>query len=64
MNYVYTIGGIAIFTGWILYDISQYRNGVPAQDLPMAVVNVFLDIVNLFLFILRLMAILTGNSRG
>ncbi|RKQ89031.1 Bax inhibitor-1/YccA family protein [Brockia lithotrophica] len=64
MNYVYTIGGIAIFTGWILYDISQYKNGVPARDLPMAVLNVYLDVVNLFLFILRLMAILTGNSRS
>ncbi|MBE3550530.1 MAG: Bax inhibitor-1 family protein [Brockia lithotrophica] len=64
VNYVYTIGGIAIFTGWILYDISQYRNGIPARDLPMAVVSVFLDVVNLFLFILRLMAILTGNSRS
>jgi FtsH-binding integral membrane protein len=61
MNIIWAIGGILIFSGWILFDISQYRHGVPAQEVPYAVLNLYLDIVNLFLYILRFLAAITGN---
>ena len=61
MDYIYTFGGVLIFIGWILYDISNIRHGVAQDDVPLVVLNLYLDLVNLFLFILRLLALLTGR---
>lgn len=61
MNLVWAIGGILIFSGWILYDVSRYRYGVEAKEVPYVVLNLYLDIVNLFLYILRFVAAITGN---
>jgi modulator of FtsH protease len=61
VNLLWAIGGILIFSGWILYDISQYREGVPAEEVPYSVLNLYLDIVNLFLYILRFLAAIVGN---
>lgn len=61
MDYVYTFGGVLIFIGWILYDVSQIRHGVAQDDVPLVVLNLYLDLVNLFLFILRLLALLSGR---
>ncbi len=61
INLVWAMAGILIFSGWILYDVSQYRGGVDAQEVPFAVLMLYLNIVNLFLYILRFLATITGN---
>ncbi len=47
--------GVLIFSGFILYDISRYRNGVPDEMIPLAVLGLYLNFINLFLFLLRLL---------
>jgi FtsH-binding integral membrane protein len=60
-----TIVGIAIFCGYMLYDVQRAK--YMPDTLPSAInitVNLFLNILNLFLLILRLLTILQGgNSR-
>ncbi|HEX7058073.1 MAG TPA: Bax inhibitor-1 family protein [Bacilli bacterium] len=50
-------GGVLIFSGFILYDVSQYRGGIPDEMIPLAVLNLYLDFINLFLYLLRLLGI-------
>ncbi|MCL6456874.1 MAG: Bax inhibitor-1 family protein, partial [Gorillibacterium sp.] len=51
------IGGTLIFSGFILYDISKYRSGLTDEMIPLAVLNLYLDFINLFLFVLRLLGL-------
>ncbi|WP_442601327.1 Bax inhibitor-1/YccA family protein [Paenibacillus sp. KN14-4R] len=53
---VWSMVGILIFSGWVLYDISQYRQGIHAEEVPMAALNLYLNFINLFIYILRLLA--------
>jgi FtsH-binding integral membrane protein len=54
-EWVYTLLGILIFIGYTLFDISRIvRHGVAREDVPFVVLSLYLDFVNLFLFILRL----------
>lgn len=58
MNLFITILGVLIFSGFVLYDVSQYKHGVPEQMIPLAVLSMFLSFINLFLYLLRLLWIL------
>ncbi|MEO3946194.1 Bax inhibitor-1/YccA family protein [Gorillibacterium sp. CAU 1737] len=49
------IGGTLIFSGYILYDISHYKHGLEEEMIPFAVLNLYLDFINLFLYVLRLL---------
>ena len=54
-------GGVLIFTGYILYDTDQIINKVQLEDCDTGTaiwgaVELYLDIVNLFLHILALLA--------
>lgn len=52
---IYTWLGIAIFIGYILFDINRMVHyGVSEQMVPWMVLSLYLDIINLFLFVLRL----------
>jgi len=49
--------GILIFLGFTIYDINRLvKYGFTEQDIPMIVVNIYLDFINLFTFILRFFA--------
>ena len=50
-------GGVLIFSGFILYDISKYRQGLTNEDIPLAVLNLYLDFINLFLYLLRFLGL-------
>ncbi|MDF2962050.1 MAG: YetJ [Paenibacillus sp.] len=63
MNLVWSALGILIFSGWVLYDVSQYKDGVAAEEVPLAALNIYLDFINLFLYILRFLASLAGFNR-
>lgn len=51
------IGGTLIFSGFILFDISRYKNGLTEEMIPLAVLNLYLDFINLFLYVLRLLGL-------
>ncbi|MEW9700342.1 Bax inhibitor-1 family protein [Paenibacillus sp. SI8] len=63
MNLVWSMIGILIFSGWVLYDVAQYRDGVASEDVPLAALNIYLDFINLFLYILRFLASIAGFNR-
>lgn len=58
-----TIGffGVLVFSGFILYDISQYKHGVPDEMIPLAVLNLYLSFINLFLYLLQILGILSDD---
>ena len=53
---MYSVLGAIVFSLYILYDTSQilYRHSV--DDYVVASIDLYLDIVNLFLFLLRLLS--------
>ena len=56
--------GVAIFSGFVLYYVQRAR--YMADTLPNAIgltVSLFITVLNLFLFILRILTILQGNNR-
>ncbi len=55
------IGGVLVFSGFILYDISQYRHGLAEEEIPLAVLGLYLSFINLFLYLLRLLGILSDD---
>ncbi len=58
-----TVGGLFIFSGYVLYDVQLMRSGLlTEEDVPMMVLNLFLDFVNLFLYILRMLGFLASND--
>lgn len=49
--------GILLFLGFTIYDINRLaRYGFTEADIPMIVVNIYLDFINLFIYILRFFA--------
>ncbi|MFD2671888.1 Bax inhibitor-1/YccA family protein [Marinicrinis sediminis] len=55
-------GGVLIFSGFVLYDVSQYKHGVPEDMIPTAVLGLYLNFINLFLYLLRLLNILNSDD--
>lgn len=62
-NLVWSVLGVLIFSGWVLYDVAQYRGGVDPSEVPLAALNIYLDFINLFMYILRLLASIVGISK-
>lgn len=55
---VLAFAGIVIFSGYILYDIScMKRADFTEEDVPMAVLDLLLDFINILLDVLRLISI-------
>ncbi|MNR40560.1 Inner membrane protein YbhL [compost metagenome] len=63
-NLLISMLGILIFSGWVLYDVGQYRNGVEPAGVPLAALNIYLDFINLFMYILRFLAAIVGINRN
>ncbi|OCA89812.1 Bax inhibitor-1/YccA family protein [Pradoshia sp. D12] len=60
---VYSFIGILVFSGYVLYDVNRMKQyGVPEDEIPLAALNLYLDFVNLFLFILRFIGILSSDD--
>ncbi len=48
--------GVIVFSGYILYDVNRMKiHGVKDKDIPVLALNLYLDFVNLFLSLLRLL---------
>ncbi|MBD3108702.1 Bax inhibitor-1 family protein [Bacillus sp. AGMB 02131] len=53
-----SFAGILIFSGYVLYDISRMKDAAFTEDeVPEAVLDLFLDFLNIFLDVLRLISI-------
>ena len=57
---IFSVFGIIVFGGYTMYDIQRLKSFPPDRYIDAAI-NIYLDIFNLFLFILRLVA---GVERG
>jgi len=61
---IYSILGIAIFIGYVLFDVNRIAHrGVAEGQVPWVVLSLYLDFINLFLFVLQLMGVLNSSSR-
>src|SRR5437588_2463747 len=61
---IISIFGIAIFSGYVLYYVQRAK--YMADTMPNAIgltVSIFITVLNLFLYILRLLSILQGGDR-
>lgn len=54
--------GVLIFSGYILYDISHYKQGLSEELIPLAVMSLYLDFINMFLYVLRILGILSSDD--
>jgi len=61
LGLIISFAGIMIFSGFILYDISQYRQGLEENMIPLAVLSLYLSFINLFLYLLRFLGILQDD---
>lgn len=59
---VFSLVGALIFVGYILYDTSLIIHHFGPDDYIIAAVTLYLDIINLFLYLLELLRMLQGGS--
>ncbi|MEX3625466.1 Bax inhibitor-1 family protein [Viridibacillus arvi] len=63
MHFVITIASILVFVGYTLYDFNQIaRRGITEEHIPNLVISVYLDFINLFLSVLRLIKLLSRDD--
>lgn len=55
-GWVYAVGGSFLFSGFVIYDTYMLAERYDPQDYVIAAVELYLDIINLFLFILRILS--------
>jgi len=59
----YSFIGVLVFSGYVLFDISRMKHyGVRPEDVPLMALNLYLDFVNLFISILRILGILSSRD--
>ncbi|KAI9204887.1 inhibitor of apoptosis-promoting Bax1-domain-containing protein [Polychytrium aggregatum] len=56
LNFVLCVGGIVLFSAYIIYDTFQLFQRMSPEDYVVASVELYLDILNLFLRILQLLS--------
>jgi FtsH-binding integral membrane protein len=57
---IYSVLGLVIFAGFIMFDFQRLRRSSDVDAAPLLAASIFLDILNVFLFFLR---IFRGGSR-
>jgi len=57
---IYSVIGLVIFAGFTMFDFQRLRTGQNIASAPLLAASIFLDILNVFLFFLR---IFTRSSR-
>jgi FtsH-binding integral membrane protein len=56
----YSFIGVMIFSGYVLFDFSRMKqHGVRPEDVPLMALSLYLDFINLFLSILRILGIIS-----
>ncbi|MCA1024965.1 Bax inhibitor-1/YccA family protein [Cytobacillus kochii] len=60
---IYSFIGVLIFSGYILYDFNRLkRYGIKKSQIPTYTLNLYLDFINLFLNLLRLIGLLKDRK--
>ena len=59
---VFSLFGALIFCGYILYDTSVIIHHLGPDDYIMAAITLYLDIINLFLYMLEILRMLQGGD--
>ncbi|KAL3926952.1 MAG: hypothetical protein SGPRY_003055 [Prymnesium sp.] len=59
---VFSLIGALLFAGFILYDTSQILTNLGPDDYVIGAINLYLDIINLFLYLLEFLRMLQGGS--
>ncbi|MEU7903805.1 Bax inhibitor-1 family protein [Actinoplanes sp. NPDC049118] len=57
---IYSVLGLVIFAGFIMFDFQRLRRSSDVESAPLLAASIFLDILNVFLFFLR---IFRGGNR-
>lgn len=60
---VYSLFGVVLFCGYILYDTQRVMKIYGPDDAIMASIELYLDILNLFLYILELLSSMQGQNQ-
>lgn len=61
--FLLSLAGVIIFSLYSVYDFNQMKHGVwTERDVPMLVLNIYLDFLNLFLDLLRLAGLLSSDD--
>ncbi|WFD36404.1 hypothetical protein MCUN1_003283 [Malassezia cuniculi] len=55
LELVYSVGGVAVFSGYIVFDTWMIQRRLSPDDWVLANVSLYLDVINLFISILRLL---------
>jgi FtsH-binding integral membrane protein len=55
MDIIFAIGGCLIFSGYIVYDTYNINKRLSPDEFIMGSISLYLDFINLFLYILRLL---------
>jgi modulator of FtsH protease len=56
---VYSVLGLVIFAGFTMFDFQRLRHSSDTSDAPLLAASIFLDVLNVFLFLL---AIFSGEE--
>jgi len=59
---VFSLAGALLFVGYILYDTSLLMHHLGPDDYIIAAVTLYLDIINLFLYLLEVLRMLQGGD--
>ena len=60
-HYVFVIFGIIIFVGFIVYDTYMIVTRLGVDDYIIAAIELYLDIINLFLYLLQFLSSMSSN---
>ncbi|OSX80822.1 hypothetical protein BU14_0032s0079 [Porphyra umbilicalis] len=55
-SFAISVAGALLFTGYILYDTSVIMNQLGPDEWAIAAVNLYLDLINLFMYILQILS--------
>merc|ERR1712216_634733 len=56
LGMAYSLLGILLFSGFIVYDTWEAKNIASEDDYIVVTIGLYLDVINLFMFILRALA--------
>ena len=64
MEFVISVAGAIIFCGFIIFDTHLIMHKLSPEEYILASVNLYLDFINLFLYILRILQAMRREWTG
>ncbi len=60
---IFSMIGAVVFSLYILYDFNQMKqHGISEEAVPLLALNLYLDFINLFLYVLRILGVLNSDD--